>query len=110
MAADAGNPVLIKENPWNSSWSRFSITSASGGVSTGGVAREKTVKVLSFPSALLRRVGGERMEYRGGGKGWVERGEGREGGDGEEWMDWGGGGGGGRNKRRGTARLNQGVR
>lgn len=53
------------------------------------VACEKTVKVLSIPSTLLRRDG---VQGRGG------LGRGRSG-DEEEWMDWGGvGWGGGLNR------------
>lgn len=56
---------LIKENPWNSSWSRFWITSSSGGVSTGGWRVKKRSKFSASRPHCWGGWGG--MKYRGGG-------------------------------------------
>lgn len=53
------------------------------------VTCEKTVKVLGFPSALLRRMGGG---WSTRGRGGFGKGEGRTR-DGQEWMEWVGAGG-----------------
>lgn len=82
------NSGLIKENPWNSSWSRFWMTSSSGGVSTGGWRVKKRSKFsASRPHC-----------WRGWGLVGVygEKGEGR---DRPGWMDRSGWGGEGENKR-----------
>lgn len=79
-----GNSGLIKENPWNSSWSRFWITSSSGGVSTGGWRVKKRSKFsasrphcwggqggavnMGEGSVGKGRVGMERNEWIGVGK------------------------------------------
>lgn len=91
---------LIKENPWNSSWSRFWITSSSGGVSTGGWRVKKRSKFSASRPHCWGGWGG--MKYRGGGGGeewgWTEV-DGVQGvGQGEE------------NKKRGSGGVNQGVR
>lgn len=98
-----GNCGLIKENPWNSSWSRFWITSSSGGVSTGGWRVKKRSK---FSASRPHCWGGWRgMKYREG-----EGGQGR-GGVGMDRGGWiAGVGQGEENKNRGSGGVNQGVR
>lgn len=66
-ASFPGNCGLIKENPWNSSWSRFWITSSSGGVSTGAWRVKKRSK---FSASRPHCWGGWRgMKYGEGGGG-----------------------------------------
>lgn len=97
-ASFPGNCGLIKENPWNSSWSRFWITSSSGGVSTGAWRVKKRSK---FSASRPHCWGGWRgMKYGEGGGG--------VGMDRSGWMA--GVGQGEENKNRGSGGVNQGVR
>lgn len=73
------NSGLIKENPWNSSWSRFWMTSSSGGVSTGGWRVKKRSKFSASRPHCWRGWGlvgvyGEKGEGRDR-PGWMDQGE-----------------------------------
>lgn len=103
VAGVPGNSALIKENPWNSSWSRFWITSSSGGVSTGGWRVKKRSKF----SASRPHCWGGRGRAVNMGEGWF--GEERVGMERNERIGVGLGGREGKQKK-GNGGLNQGVR